>query len=170
MSFQGKHSSRVDEEIMEILGLQLQKTPCSVKRQGIQFEVEQQRNNILVFCRGCETKIKSKYKKIPAAIVYLLRRNDLATITENEKTITNIKEIERVRSDELQKLRKQVEVFAYEQQGWARQRKEMATKVDHVQGKLITYSNYISALEDCCDLKQVFQLPQLNKQHWIKPS
>ncbi len=27
----------------------------------------------------------------------------------------------------------------------------MATKVDHVQGKLITYSNYISALEDCCD-------------------
>ncbi len=43
---------------MEILGLQLQKTPCSVKRQGIQFEVEQQRNNILVFCRGCETKIK----------------------------------------------------------------------------------------------------------------
>ncbi len=56
-----------------------------------------------------------------------------------------------MRSDELQKLRKQVEVFAYEQQGWARQREEMATKVDHVQGKLITYSNYISALEDCCD-------------------
>ncbi len=27
----------------------------------------------------------------------------------------------------------------------------MAKKVDHVQGKLITYSNYISALEDCCD-------------------
>ncbi len=42
-------------------------------------------------------------------------------------------------------------MFAYEQQGWARQREEMATKVDHVQGKLITYSNYISALEDCCD-------------------
>ncbi len=113
--------------------------------------MEQQRNNILVFCRGCETKSKSKYKKIPAAIVYLLRRNDLATMTENEKTITNIKEIERVRSDELQKLRKQVEMFAYEQQGWARQREEMATKIDQVQGKLITYSNYISALEDCCD-------------------
>ncbi len=86
MSFQGKHSSRVDEEIMEILGLQFTKT--------------------------------RPYK--------------------NEKTITNIKEIERVRSDELQKLRKQVEVFAYEQQGWARQREEMATKVDHIQGKLIT--------------------------------
>ncbi len=42
-------------------------------------------------------------------------------------------------------------MFAYEQQGWARQREEMAKKVDHVQGKLITYSNYISALEDCCD-------------------
>ncbi len=91
--------------------------------------MEQQRNNILVFCRGCELKSKSKYKKIPAAIVYLLRRNDLATMTENEKTITNIKEIERVRSDELQKLRKQVEMFAYEQRGWARQREEMATKL-----------------------------------------
>ncbi len=68
-----------------------------------------------------------------------------------KKTITNIKEIERVRSDELQKLRKQVEMFAYEQQGWARQREEMATKIDQVQGKLITYSNYISALEECCD-------------------
>ncbi len=42
-------------------------------------------------------------------------------------------------------------MFAYEQQGWARQREEMATKIDQVQGKLITYSNYISALEDCCD-------------------
>ncbi len=56
-----------------------------------------------------------------------------------------------MRSDELQKLRKQVEMFAYEQQGWARQREEMAKKIDQVQGKLITYSNYISALEECCD-------------------
>ncbi len=95
----------------------------------------------------------------------MLRRNDLATITENEKTITNIKEIERVRSDELQKLRKQVEMFAYEQQGWARQREEMATKIDHVQGKLITYLR-----SKIVAIKQVFQFPQLNKQHWMKPS
>ncbi len=151
MSFQGKHSSRGDQEIMEILGLQLQKLLVRLSDKG--FNLKWNNNEIISWysAEGAKLKSKSKYKKIPAAIVYLLRRNDLATITENEKTITNIKEIERVRSDELQKLRKQVEVFAYEQQGWARQREEMATKVDHVQGKLITYSNYISALEDCCD-------------------
>ncbi len=151
MSFQGKHSSRVDEEIMEVLGLQLQKLPVRLSDKG--FNLKWNNNEIISWysAEGAKIKSKSKYKKIPAAIVYLLRRNDLATITENEKTITNIKEIERVRSDELQKLRKQVEVFAYEKQGWARQREEMATKVDHVQGKLITYSTYISALEDCCD-------------------
>ncbi len=151
MSFQGKHSSRVDEEIMEILGLQLQKLLVRLSDKG--FNLKWNNNKIISWysAEGAKLKSKSKYKKIPAAIVYLLRRNDLATITENEKTITNIKEIERVRSDELQKLRKQVEMFAYEQHGWARQREEMATKVDHVQGKLITYSNYISALEDCCD-------------------
>ncbi len=151
MSFQGKHSSRVDEEIMEIVGLQLQKLLVRLSDKG--FNLKWNNNEIISWysAEGAKLKSKSKYKKIPAAIVYLLRRNDLATITENEKTITNIKEIERVRSDELQNLRKQVEVFAYEQQGWARQREEMATKVDHVQGKLITYSNYISALEDCCD-------------------
>ncbi len=134
---------------MEVLGLQLQKLLVRLSDKG--FNLKWNNNEIISWYSAEGAKIKSKYKKIPAAIVYLLRRNDLATITENEKTITNIKEIERVRSDELQKLRKQVKVFAYEQQGWARQREEMAKKVDHVQGKLITYSNYISALEDCCD-------------------
>ncbi len=149
MSFQGKHSSRADEEIMEVLGLQLQKLLVRLSDKG--FNLKWNNNEIISWYSAEGAKLKSKYKKIPAAIVYLLRRNDLATITENEKTITNIKEIERVRSDELQKLRKQVEMFAYEQQGWARQREEMATKIDQVQGKLITYSNYISALEDYCD-------------------
>ncbi len=113
--------------------------------------MEQQRNNILVFCRGYETKIKIKIQENSRCNCLFASSQRPRDHNENEKTITNIKEIERVRSDELQKLRKQVEVFAYEQQGWARQREEMATKVDHVQGKLITYSNYISALEDCCD-------------------
>ncbi len=113
--FQGKPSSRVDEEIMEVLGLQLQKLLVRLSDKG--FNLKWNNNEIISWysAEGAKIKSKSKYKKIPAAIVYLLRRNDLATITENEKTITNIKEIERVRSDELQKLRKQVEVFAYEQ-------------------------------------------------------
>ncbi len=134
MSFQGNHSSRVAEEDNGSFRNTITKNPCSVKRQGIQFEVEQQRNNILVFCRGCETKIEIKIQEIPAAIVYLLRRNDLATMTENEKTITNIKEIERVRSDELQKLRKQVEMFAYEQQGWLDNAKKWLQKLIKFKG------------------------------------
>ncbi len=99
---------------MEVLGIQLQKILVRLSDKG--FNLKWNNNEITSWysAEGARLKSKSKYKKIPAAIVYLLRRNDLATMTENEKTITNIKEIERVRSDELQKLRKQVEMFAYE--------------------------------------------------------
>ncbi len=119
---------------MEVLGIQLQKILVRLSDKG--FNLKWNNNEITSWysAEGARLKSKSKYKKIPAAIVYLLRRNDLATMTENEKTITNIKEIERVRSDELQKLRKQVEMFAYEQRGWARQREEMATKLIKFKG------------------------------------
>ncbi len=84
MSFQGKHSSRVDVEIMEILGLQLQKLLVRLSDKG--FNLKWNNNEIISWYSAEGAKLKSKYKKIPAAIVYLLRRNDLATITENEKT------------------------------------------------------------------------------------
>ncbi len=82
MSFQGKHSSRVDEEV---LGLQLQKLLVRLSDKG--FNLKWNNNEIISWysAEGAKIKSKSKYKKIPAAIVYLLRRNDLATITENEK-------------------------------------------------------------------------------------
>ena len=94
---------------------------------------------------------KAKYKKIPTAIVYLLRKNDLETIAENERAITSIKEIEKARSEELQKLRAQVEAFTFERQGWARQSEMMSRKIEELQNKLQNGNNYISALEDCCD-------------------
>lgn len=150
MSFQGNHNS-ADVEIMEILGVQLKKLLVRLSDKGLQLSWSN--NEILSWysAEGAKLKSKSKYKKIPAAIVYLLRLNDLETIAENERTISEIKEIERSRSDELYKLRTQVEAFAYEQQGWTRQREEMATQIDQIQRKLQNGSNYISALEDCCD-------------------
>ncbi len=86
---------------MEVLGLQLQKLLVRLSDKG--FNLKWNNNEIISWYSAESAKLKSKYKKIPAAIVYLLHRNDLATITENEKNNTNIKEIERVRSDDLQK-------------------------------------------------------------------
>lgn len=100
---------------------------------------------------GKKLASKSKYKKTLTAIVYLLCKNDLETIAENERTITSIKEIEKTRSEELQKLRAQVEAFTFERQGWARQSEMMSRKIEELQKKLQTGNNYISALEDCCD-------------------
>ncbi len=117
MSFQGKAQQQRRSGDNGDFRIAITKTPCSLSDKG--FNLKWNNNEIISWysAEGAKLKSKSKYKKIPAAIVYLLRRNDLATITENEKTITNIKEIERVRSDELQKLRKQSKCFAYEQQG-----------------------------------------------------
>lgn len=64
-------------------------------------------------------------------------------MAENERIIA--------RSDELQKLRAQVEAFTYVRQGWARKGKNMTRKRDALQKKLQAGNNYISALEDCCD-------------------
>ncbi len=83
---------------------------------------------------GTKLKSKSKYKKIPAAIVLVTSPQRPRDHNRERKTITNIKEIERVRSDELQKLRKQVEMFAYEHRGWLDNAKKWPKKVDHVQG------------------------------------
>ncbi len=85
MSFQGNHSSRGDQEIMEVLGIQLQKILVRLSDKG--FNLKWNNNEITSWysAEGARLKSKSKYKKIPAAIVYLLRRNDLATMTENEK-------------------------------------------------------------------------------------
>lgn len=147
MNFQGKHSGSVDEEIMEILGVQLQDLLVRLSDKG--FNIKWSNNDIISWysAMGAKLKSKSKYKKIPA----LLRRNDLKTIAENERTIANIKEFERLRSDELSKLKAQIEALTYEQQGWARQREEMAIKLDQLQRKIKSGNNYISALEDCCD-------------------
>lgn len=94
---------------------------------------------------------KSKYKKVPTAIIYLLHKNDLETLAENNRTIASIKEMERSRSDDLQKLRAQVEAFTFERQSWMRQSESMSVKIDELQKKLKTGHSYISALEKCCD-------------------
>ncbi|ROL49598.1 hypothetical protein DPX16_15924 [Anabarilius grahami] len=81
----------------------------------------------------------------------MLRRNDLATIAENERIIANIKELETTRSDELKKLRAQAEASVYEKQTWARQGDAMGTQIKKLEKKLKLDKKYTSALEECCE-------------------
>ncbi|XP_058602619.1 uncharacterized protein LOC131521687 [Onychostoma macrolepis] len=151
MTFQGQYSASVDQEIMEIQALQIKDTLLRLNDKGLNLKWK---NNEIIswfLAEGEKLASKSKYKKTTAAIVYLLRKNDLETLAENERMIESIKEIEKARSDELQKLRAQVEAFIYERQGWARKSENMARKIDALQKKLKAGNNYISALEDCCD-------------------
>lgn len=136
---------------METAVLKLKNTLVLLKEKGLILTWS---NNEIVSwysVEGRKLETKSKYKKTPLAIVYLLRRNDLKTITKTEQTIASIKEIENSRSDELKRLRAQVDSFTYEKQNWARQSETMAKKIDEFQKKLKNGNNYISALEDCCD-------------------
>ncbi len=63
MSFQGNHSSRGDQEIMEVLGIQLQKILVRLSDKGFNLKWNNNEINILVFCRGCETKIEIKIQE-----------------------------------------------------------------------------------------------------------
>ncbi|XP_052442966.1 uncharacterized protein LOC127984361 [Carassius gibelio] len=151
MAFQGQYSDSVDQEIMEIQALQIKDTLLRLNDKG--FNLKWKNNEIISWflAEGKKLTSKAKYKKIPTAIIYLLRKNDLETIAENERAITSIKEIEKARSEELQKLRAQVEAFTFERQGWARQSEMMSRKIEELQNKLQNGNNYISALEDCCN-------------------
>lgn len=136
---------------MDTVALKLKPSLVLLRKKGI--DLNWNNNEIISWysAEGRKLETKSKYKKTPLAIVYLLRRNDLKTIADNERTITNIKEIEKERSEELQKLRAQVDSFKYEKQSWARQSEAMAKKTDELEKKIKNGNHYISALEDCCD-------------------
>ncbi len=58
MSFQGKHSSRVNEEIMEILGLQLQKLLVRLSDKG--FNLKWNNNEIISWYSAEGAKLKTK--------------------------------------------------------------------------------------------------------------
>nr|XP_055057712.1 uncharacterized protein LOC129441969 [Misgurnus anguillicaudatus] len=150
MDSQGHYRSSVEEEIMETAALELKNTLVLLKEKGL---IITWNNNEIVSwysSEGRKLETKSKYKKTPLAIVYLMRRNDLATLTKSERKIESIREIERERSDELQKLRAQTEAFTYEKQSWTRQSELMAREINGLKKKLKTGGEYISALEDCC--------------------
>ncbi|KAG7524834.1 hypothetical protein JOB18_017537 [Solea senegalensis] len=82
--------------------------------------------------------------------MYLLRRNDLNSIAEGERTLENIQSLERLRSEELKNLRAQIDAFQYDKVNWARQTKTMDAEIKRLKQKLNSGKRYTSQLEDYC--------------------
>lgn len=114
---------------MESHALKIKDLLFRLRNKGVDFEWNNDQILAWYITEGRKLEAKSSYRKLLVAIVYMLRRNDLATIAENERIIANIKELEATRSDELKKLRAQVEASVYEKQTWARQGDAMESKL-----------------------------------------
>lgn len=121
MAYQGNGSSSADKDVMESLALQIKDLLFRLRNKGVDFDWNNEQILAWYVTEGRKLETKTPFRKILVAIVYMLRRNDLATIAENERVIANIKQIETTRSDELKKLRAQVEASVYDKQTWARQ-------------------------------------------------
>lgn len=151
MACQGNGSSSVDKEVMDTLGVQIKDLLFRLRNKGVDFEWSNDQILAWYNTEGRKLETKAPFKKILVAIVYMLRRNDLTTITENERVIANIKELETQRSDELKKLRAQVEASVYDKQTWARQGNAMESKMKKLEKKFRLDKEYTSALEECCE-------------------
>ncbi|XP_067293408.1 uncharacterized protein [Pseudorasbora parva] len=151
MAYQGSGSLSVDKEIMETLGVNIKDLLLSLRNKAVDFEWNNDKILAWYQTEGRKLEKKAPFKKILVAIVYLLCRNDLETIAENERVIAHIKELEMQRSDELKKLRAQVEAFVYDKQTWARQGSAIESQMKKLEKKLKLDKDYTSALEDCCE-------------------
>ena len=89
--------------------------------------------------------------KLPAVMVYLLRRNDLGLLAGGECVMASTLQIEKTRSEELRRLRAEVEAFSFDKQNWAIQCNGMQRKMAESNEQDLTRSqDYAKALEACC--------------------
>ncbi len=131
-------------------GLQVYETLVRLRDLGINLKWDNSEILHWYSTQGVALKSKNKFRDLPAAIIYLLRRNDLKTITEGQHTLENIQELERLRSEEIKKLRAQADAFHYEKISWARQSKTMEAEIKRLKQKLNLDKRYTSQLEDYC--------------------
>ncbi|KAG9282445.1 hypothetical protein AMEX_G1108 [Astyanax mexicanus] len=141
----------VGEELMETCGDQLNQTLVDMRNRGLNFKWDNSEILDWYSTEGVKLKHKSKFRDLPAAIVWLLRRNDLKTIAEGERVLNNIQSLETMRSTEIEKLRAQIDAFDYEKHSWARQNEVMESEIKQLRQKLNLDKRYTSTLEDYCN-------------------
>lgn len=99
---------------------------------------------------GCKKEHKRKYRKLTSAVAYLMRNNDLKTLEANERTLLSMREISKLRSDDMLKMRLQIDGFAYEKQSWLRQTEAFNKTISDLERKLSHGQKDITQLEECC--------------------
>ncbi|KAJ8355036.1 hypothetical protein SKAU_G00226030 [Synaphobranchus kaupii] len=83
-------------------------------------------------------------------MVYLLRRNDQSSLAGNERVMASTRQLEKTRSEELRRLRAEVEAFAFDKQNWAVQSTAMQKRIAELEQELARSQDYTEALEICC--------------------
>lgn len=126
----------MDEQIMDTAGSRLYETLVRLRDLGVDLKWDN--NEILHWysTKGVALKSKSKFRDLPIAIVYLLRRNASKTITEGRRTLENIWDLETLRSKGMKKLCAQIDAFHFEKINWARQSKTMEAEIKLLKQKL----------------------------------
>lgn len=140
----------VDQEVMESFGLYFKDLLVRVHDRGVGLTWTNEQILHWYETEGRKLQTKSQFRKLPAVIIYLLRRNDRRTLMEKERVVESIRELEKARSDELRKLRAEVEAFAYEKHNWAVQSSAWRARIVELEKELGRSQEYAVALEACC--------------------
>lgn len=148
---QGCSSVGMDEQIMDMAGSRLYETLVRLSDLGVDLRWNNSEILHWYSTKGVALQSKSKFRDLSIATVYLLRRNDSKTIAEGRRTLENTRDLETLRSEEMKRLRAQIDAFHYDKINWARQSKTMEAEIKLLKQKLKLDKRYTSQLEDYCD-------------------
>ena len=88
--------------------------------------------------------------KIKSALGYLMHGNMCKTVDKIQTTLTNVLQIETIRSAEIKRLHQKVEGFDYDKQMWARQTIAFQKEINELRIQLQNVQGYKTKLEECC--------------------
>lgn len=145
-----EEQQRVDQKVMDNFGVYYKDLLVRVHNCGITLAWSNEQLLRWYEKEGRKLQVKRPFRKLPAVMVYLLRRNDQSLLAGNERVMTSTRQLEKTRSEELRRLRAEVEAFAFDKQNWAIQCTAMQKRIAELEQELVRSQDYAEALETCC--------------------
>ena len=145
-----EEQQRMDRIVMDSFGLYFKDLMVRVHNCGVTLAWSNEQILRWYETEGRNLQVKRQFRKLPAVMVYLLRRNDQSMLAGNERVMSSTRQLEKTRSEELRRLRAEVEAFAFDKQNWAMQSSAMQARIGELERELTRSQDYAEALEVCC--------------------
>ncbi|KAJ8365760.1 hypothetical protein SKAU_G00145910 [Synaphobranchus kaupii] len=145
-----EEQQRVDQKVMDCFGVYYKDLLVRVHNCGVTLAWSNEQILRWYETEGRKLQVKRQFRKLPAVMVYLLRRNDQSLLAGNERVMASTRQLEKTRSEELRRLRAEVEAFAFDKQNWAVQSTAMQRRIAELEQELARSQEYTEALEICC--------------------